>query len=105
MHEPNADPSTDRNQDDTADDNDLAKAIVDTVNTVKAWAKRASDKLSDSFSSNLLKGKATKEAMIPLIGEKGYKDKAKEIRGKRYIICSFPGLKLGPHEPRIRPMA
>jgi hypothetical protein len=73
--------SADRNRDDTADDNELADAMVASMGTVKAWAKKAADKINDSVSLNPTVGKATKDAMIPLIGDNGYKDRAKLVRG------------------------
>lgn len=81
-HRTNAYPALDRNKDDTADDNDLAAAMIATMDTVKNWAKRGADKIQDSISANPFRGKATKNALEPLIGSDGYAKGAKDVRGR-----------------------
>lgn len=76
----------DRDKEDTADDNDLADAMIKTVDNIKAWAKRGAEKLDDSISPNPTKGAATKNAMKHLIGSDNYKDKAKDVSSKFYFI-------------------
>lgn len=84
----------------------VADAIVKSVETVKAWAKKGAQKLEDSVSLNPLVGKATKEAMIPLIGEDGYKERAKEVRGELRLLHpqSRPTMGHGrpDHDPFLR---
>lgn len=81
----------DKTKDLTADDTELANAIIATVQTVKDWAQRGAEKLDDSISRNPFVGRTVKEVLQPLIGSDGYRDKAKDVRGKfRFSLLYTP---------------
>ncbi|KAK2024427.1 hypothetical protein LX32DRAFT_697166 [Colletotrichum zoysiae] len=70
-----------RNKEDTADDNELAEAIIKSVNEAKAWANRAASKIGDSLIPFLFTSK-TKSALVHLVGNSNYRDNAKEVRAR-----------------------
>ncbi|KAH0439392.1 hypothetical protein CcaCcLH18_02869 [Colletotrichum camelliae] len=78
-----------RNKEDTADDNELADAMIKSVNDAKAWAKRAASKISLSILP--LGGLPTKIAIGPLVGLDNYNTAAKEIRDRFKKIEDMEG--------------
>ncbi|SPO07057.1 uncharacterized protein DNG_09751 [Cephalotrichum gorgonifer] len=80
-----------RNQDNTADDNEMADAMVSTMATVMAWASRGAEMLDSSLNPLSIKGRTTKRAMESLIDIGDYKTQAEDIRNRFRQIATLEG--------------
>ncbi|RYP49894.1 hypothetical protein DL769_011026 [Monosporascus sp. CRB-8-3] len=80
-----------RTKDDSGDDNDLAQAIIDSVESAKKWANRATSKIGDSVDIIPGHGKATKDAIRPLLGSGDYATAAKDVRDRFKKVADLDG--------------
>ncbi|KAK1999300.1 hypothetical protein LX36DRAFT_486357 [Colletotrichum falcatum] len=83
-----------RNKEDTADDNELADAMIKSVNEAKSWANRASSKIGESLLPLVggVVGLPTRVAIGPLVGSNDdYGPAAKEIRDRFKKIEDMEG--------------
>ena len=63
--------------------------MLRAVRNVGDWASNGARRLDDSINGDI----NTKEAVLPLLGQDGYEDKAKDVRGKA-VLCEGPHLAL-----------
>lgn len=91
-----ADAGEDKTKDGSADDNELAAAMIDALETARAWALQGATKLEQSADRSPLHGVAVKNSVRILLGPENYRESAKEVSRKLRFISHFIAPSLHP---------